>query len=314
MKATAENNFSYYKHSNSGSKHPRNVKFTAVLPGLPAKRCIDNTMILNYKPYSIFNIFQRRVQVKEVLAITSADIGNRFHGNVFDMILASGPMVQFVLLILFLFSVISWAVIFMKYRTIKKSKRENDMFLDMYMESNRLSAIFPESKKFRHSTIAEVFRSGYIELGKTTKVKKDVSPDGENTGDLLYMEMKGLDNVERALNRACNSETTKLESALGFLATTGSACPFIGLFGTVWGVMNAFRGIGAKGAASLAVVAPGISEALIATAAGLAAAIPAVIFYNYYTNQIKTVIVETDNFASEFLNIIERYYVKNIQA
>ena len=119
-----------------------------------------------------------------------------------------------------------------------------------------------------------------------------------------------MDNVERALNRACSSETTKLESALGFLATTGSASPFIGLFGTVWGIMNAFRGIGIKGSATLAVVAPGISEALIATAAGLAAAIPAVIFYNYYLREIRTITSEMDNFASEFLNIVERFYVK----
>ncbi|MBW2649896.1 MAG: MotA/TolQ/ExbB proton channel family protein, partial [Deltaproteobacteria bacterium] len=113
------------------------------------------------------------------------------------------------------------------------------------------------------------------------------------------------------LNRACDSETTKLESSLGFLATTGSSCPFIGLFGTVWGIMNAFKGIGVKGSATLAVVAPGISEALIATAAGLAAAIPAVIFYNYYANQVRTMAVEIDSFSSEFLNIVERHYTKS---
>jgi len=112
------------------------------------------------------------------------------------------------------------------------------------------------------------------------------------------------------MNRACGSETTKLEAALAFLATTGSASPFIGLFGTVWGIMDTFKGIGARGSATLAVVAPGISEALIATAAGLAAAIPAVIFYNYYLNRIKIMTLEMDNFASELLNIVERYYVK----
>jgi len=122
--------------------------------------------------------------------------------------------------------------------------------------------------------------------------------------------MRGLDNVERALHRACGTETSKLESLLGFLATTGSACPFIGLFGTVWGIMNAFRGIGARGSATLAVVAPGISEALIATAFGLAAAIPAVVFYNYYLNRIRAISLEMDNFASEFLNIVERHYLQ----
>jgi biopolymer transport protein TolQ len=112
------------------------------------------------------------------------------------------------------------------------------------------------------------------------------------------------------MNRACGSEASKLETALGFLATTGSASPFIGLFGTVWGIMDTFKSIGARGSATLAVVAPGISEALIATAAGLAAAIPAVIFYNYYLNRIKTMTLEMDNFSSELLNIVERYYVK----
>jgi len=225
------------------------------------------------------------------------------------MILDSGPMVQFVLLLLLFFSVVSWAIILMKYRVIKRSRRENDMFLDRYMKINKLSEVFPESKKFRHSQLAEVFRAGYTELVKIAGIRREALSDADSE---ISLEMRGLDNVERALNRACDSEMTKLESSLGFLATTGSSCPFIGLFGTVWGIMNAFKGIGVKGSATLAVVAPGISEALIATAAGLAAAIPAVIFYNYYTNQVKTMGVETDSFSSEFLNIVERYYTKSI--
>ena len=226
------------------------------------------------------------------------------------MILDSGPMVQFVLLLLLFFSVVSWAIILMKYRVIKRSRRENDIFLDRYMKINKLSEVFPESKKFRHSQLAEVFRAGYTELVKIAGVRRETLSDPDSE---VSMDMRGLDNVERALNRACDSETTKLESSLGFLATTGSSCPFIGLFGTVWGIMNAFKGIGVKGSATLAVVAPGISEALIATAAGLAAAIPAVIFYNYYINQVRTMTVEIDSFSSEFLNIVERYYTKSIR-
>ncbi|MBW2544952.1 MAG: protein TolQ [Deltaproteobacteria bacterium] len=224
------------------------------------------------------------------------------------MILDSGPMVQFVLLLLLFFSVVSWAIILMKYRIIKRSRRENDMFLDRYMKINKLSEVFPESKKFRYSQIAEVFRAGYTELVKVAGIRREALSDADSE---ISLEMRGLDNVERALNRACDSETTKLESSLGFLATTGSSCPFIGLFGTVWGIMNAFKGIGVKGSATLAVVAPGISEALIATAAGLAAAIPAVIFYNYYANQVRTMAVEIDSFSSEFLNIVERHYTKS---
>lgn len=244
--------------------------------------------------------------MKEISAVTAVDLGGHFHGSLLSMVLDSGPMVQFVLLLLLCFSVVSWAIILIKYRTIKKTKTENDMFLETYMKSTKLSEVFPESKKFKQSTVAEVFRAGYIELGKTGRSKKDSSTDEADTP----FEVRGIDNVERALNKSCSFETTKLENTLGFLATTGSASPFIGLFGTVWGIMNAFRGIGAKGSATLAVVAPGISEALIATAAGLAAAIPAVIFYNYYIREIRTITLEMDNFASEFLNIIERFYVK----
>ncbi len=242
--------------------------------------------------------------------MTAASLGGQFHGSLFSMIVNAGVMVQFVLLLLLFFSVVSWAIIFMKYRSMKKVKKENDLFLDVYMKSNKLSDIFPESKKYKHSSIAEVFQAGYTELVKITKVMRGSPTVKETDESLPSLEMKGIDNVERALNRACSAEATKLESTLSFLATTGSASPFIGLFGTVWGIMDTFRGIGTRGSATLAVVAPGISEALIATAAGLAAAIPAVIFYNYYLNKVKDMSGEMDNFASEVLNIIERYYVK----
>lgn len=249
--------------------------------------------------------------MKEISSVTAASLGGQFHGSLFNMILNAGVMVQFVLLLLLIFSVVSWAIILMKYRSIKKVKRENDLFLDVYMKSNKLSDIFPESKKYKHSSIAEVFQAGYAELVKITKVIRGASSVKETDESALpTFEMKGIDNIERALNRACSAEATKLESTLSFLATTGSASPFIGLFGTVWGIMDTFRGIGTRGSATLAVVAPGISEALIATAAGLAAAIPAVIFYNYYLNKVKDMSGEMDNFASEVLNIIERYYVK----
>jgi len=248
--------------------------------------------------------------LKEITSVTAASLGGQFHGSLFSMIVNAGVMVQFVLLLLLFFSVVSWAIIFMKYRSMKKVKKENDLFLDVYMKSNKLSDIFPESKKYKHSSIAEVFQAGYTELVKITKVMRGSPTVKETDESLPNLEMKGIDNVERALNRACSAEATKLESTLSFLATTGSASPFIGLFGTVWGIMDTFRGIGTRGSATLAVVAPGISEALIATAAGLAAAIPAVIFYNYYLNKVKDMSGEMDNFASEVLNIIERYYVK----
>ena len=159
--------------------------------------------------------------------------------------------------------------------------------------------------------LAEVFRAGYIELSKLSKTTQD-SGRKPNPDDITSMstELGGIDNVSRALRQAVISETTKLEKTLPFLATTGNTSPFIGLFGTVWGIMNAFKGIGVKGSASLAVVAPGISEALIATAAGLAAAIPAVVAYNYYLNRVRILVSDMDNFSSEFLNIVERHFLK----
>ncbi len=239
------------------------------------------------------------------------NLGGNFHGSLFDMVIHAGFVVQLVLLLLLIFSVVSWAIILMKYFNIRKVGRENELFLSIYMRSTKLSEIFPEAKKFRQSALAEIFRAGYSELAKVAKAVRGTPPgkDAPEAGG-QGIEIAGIDNVERAMNRASGSEAGKLEAALGFLATTGSASPFIGLFGTVWGIMDTFKGIGARGSATLAVVAPGISEALIATAAGLAAAIPAVIFYNYYLNRIKTMTLEMENFASELLNIVERYYVK----
>jgi biopolymer transport protein TolQ len=249
--------------------------------------------------------------VKETSAVAAMNLGGDFHGSIVDMVLNAGFIVQLVLFFLLAFSVVSWAIILMKYFTIRKVKKENDSFLRIYMQETKLSEIYPETKRLRDSTLSAVFSSGYNELVKITKTARG-NVIGKETAETAssVLEIGAIDNVERALNRACSVESTKLESALGFLATTGSASPFIGLFGTVWGIMDTFKGIGARGSATLAVVAPGISEALIATAAGLAAAIPAVIFYNYYLNKVKGLNAEMDNFSSEFLNIVERYYVK----
>ena len=243
-----------------------------------------------------------------LFAVSAVDFGGEFRGNLLQMVVDAGPMVQFVLVLLLVFSIVSWAIILMKYRLVSKTEKENNLFLDAYMNSSKLSDVLPESKRYPNSTIAEVFRAGYLELGKINRAPKGTSQDLLDTSGSSVIEMKGLDNVERALNRACSTESSKLESLLGFLATTGSACPFIGLFGTVWGIMNAFRGIGARGSATLAVVAPGISEALVTTAAGLAAAIPAAVFYNYYNSRIRVLGSMMDDFAMEFLNIVERNF------
>ncbi|MFZ1037587.1 MAG: protein TolQ [Smithella sp.] len=232
------------------------------------------------------------------------DLSGSFNGSLLSMVLDAGVVVKFVLLVLFIFSVVSWAIILLKYRYYRKIKKENDVFNADYLRSNKLSEVMPAAKKYSYSTTAEVFRVGYTEL---TKINKQEHQSVQGNDEI---SLSSLDNLERSMNKASNTEMTKLESALGFLATTGSASPFIGLFGTVWGIMDTFKGIGARGSATLAVVAPGISEALIATAAGLAAAIPAVIFYNYFLNQSKNMVQEMENFAAEFLNIVERYLVR----
>jgi biopolymer transport protein TolQ len=204
-------------------------------------------------------------------------------------------MVQLILLILVAFSVISWAIIISKYRTLGYARDQSEKFLNAFWNNQRLDSLYQKSEDWIHSPVAKVFRAGYRELTRLNDVvNQSETIDG---GVAVATDMSVLQNVSRAMSRSRNLETTRLERALTFLATTGSATPFIGLFGTVWGIMNAFREIGRAGAASLAVVAPGISEALIATAVGLAAAIPAVIAYNAYLRRVETLNAEMDNFS-----------------
>ncbi len=234
-----------------------------------------------------------------------------FGGGILELILYSGPVVKAVLLILLFFSILSWAIIFAKMRLIRLADNESRSFLRIFWEGKQFASIFAESKKLRHSPTAEIFRAAYMELTKLSQAKSNPDSSRKSSDPTSFsMELSGVENINRAMRQASTSELTKLERALGFLATTGSTTPFIGLFGTVWGIMDAFRGIGARGSATLAVVAPGISEALIATAAGLAAAIPAVVAYNYYTNRIKVLNSQMENFSSELLNIIERHFLK----
>jgi len=244
-----------------------------------------------------------------ILIYAAEGMGPRL--SVWAMILQAGPIVKLVLLILFLFSVISWAIIFTKLVTIRKVEKESQIFLRTFWESKKLSTVFADSKRTSSSSIARIFRSGYTELGKFTKPQESIEMGGVVVLDptTIGTELEGVDNVERALRQATTTEVTRLEKGLNFLATTGSTTPFIGLFGTVWGIMDSFREIGVQKSASLAAVAPGISEALVATAAGLAAAIPAVIAYNYYLGRIAVISAELENFNSEFLNIVKRHFL-----
>ncbi len=224
--------------------------------------------------------------------------------GIWDMVSNSGFVVLLVLIILLLFSVICWAIILLKSRQIRRAVKDSLAFNDFFWKSGDLSDAYMRSRQFGHSPIARVFRIGYLELRKVIKSSGYQSAnDGEKT---LRARFSGSENVGRALRRAVNTEIAQLTQLTPFLATTGNTAPFIGLFGTVWGIMNSFHEIGQRGSASLAVVAPGISEALIATAAGLAAAIPAVIAFNYFTQKIRSIETELHSFSADFMNIVER--------
>ncbi len=230
--------------------------------------------------------------------------------NIISMIVNAGLMVQFVLLLLLFFSITSWAIIIIKYQYLRRAYEESILFTDFFWKSRVLSDAFAKAKHLHGSPIAKVFRVGYIELKKLSRSGVPVSSQSSQVHKSetysLGANSAVVDNVKRALRRAINTETTRMTQMVPFLATTGNTAPFIGLFGTVWGIMNSFHGIGLRGSASLAVVAPGISEALIATAAGLAVAIPAVIAFNYFTQKIRTIETELQGFAADLLNIIER--------
>ena len=225
--------------------------------------------------------------------------------SILDLVRGSGWVVQGVLYLLVLFSVLSWGIIAYKYRQIRCAKRESERFIEIFWERRNLSSIHDASRELTASPVGQVFRSGYEELIRVSRSKKESSP-----GDNLTTELGGVDNVARAMKRATSVETTKLEKHCSFLATTASSAPFVGLFGTVWGIMNAFRGLSVTHSSSIQAVAPGIAEALIATAGGLAAAIPALMAYNFFVQQIKVLAVEMDNFSHEFLNIAERHFFK----
>jgi biopolymer transport protein TolQ len=237
-----------------------------------------------------------------MLEATSSDL--------IHMIIYAGPMVRLVLLLLLFFSVASWAIIFVKYRSIRKARKESAQFLDIFWNSRDLAEAFAASKRLRQSPVARVFRMAYVELRRLNKSRSTATGNTNANEALLNQSMVAVDNIKRALRRAVNMELTGLGKALPFLATTGNTTPFIGLFGTVWGIMNAFRGIGMRGSANLAVVAPGISEALIATAAGLAAAIPAVVAFNYFNNKVRILESEMQNFSADFLNLVERDLIR----
>jgi biopolymer transport protein TolQ len=222
--------------------------------------------------------------------------------NYLEIAKNSGAVGLSVLGLLLLASAVCWAIIVRKWLQIRRAQDESVKFLETFWQSKRLDAIYQAAESLKASPISQVFRAGYVELSKVTAQNKGNGEGG------MHEELGGLENVERALKRAAASEVTHLEASIPFLGTTASAAPFVGLFGTVWGIMRAFHDIYRMGNANLATVARPISEALIATAVGLFAAIPAVVAYNYFVSKIRVLDSEMTNFSNDFLNIVRRHF------
>lgn len=218
-----------------------------------------------------------------------------------SLVLDASLVVQLVMGLLILMSLVSWTIVGSKFIRISSATGGSRRFIELFWSEGhdwtveRLEGLYAQVNSFKSAPVAEVFRAGYVELARLSSTE---------------LQDYALENVERALARAKNNELTRIEAALTFLATTGSTAPFIGLFGTVWGIMNSFLSIGAEKSASLDVVAPGIAEALIATAIGLVAAIPAVAAYNFFLRKIRVLEGEIDAFSSDYLNIVRRHFLE----
>ena len=232
---------------------------------------------------------------------TVAPAYQRGGNGVLDMIGQAGPMVKFILLVLLGLSIGCWCVIALKIRLLRRARSQSNQFIELFRQRKNYAVLYRDVQMLDDSHLAQVFRVGYLELNRLSKsLETRALQDARSNPESL------LENVDRAMQGAIMSESQRFDRFLPLLATTGSTAPFIGLFGTVWGIMSSFQEIGLKGAANLAVVAPGISEALVATAIGLAAAIPAVVAYNHFANRIRSFEGEMSHFAADFLNILKR--------
>jgi biopolymer transport protein TolQ len=226
------------------------------------------------------------------------------NGGIAELILSAGPVAKFVLIVLAVFSIICWALIVEKWWEFRKIRRDTMSFVRIFREARRFSVVYAAAKKYRESPFAQLYLAAGQELATAFGGPEATDRMLEEGEDGVGPDV--LDTLNRAMRRAAGSEIERMERYLPFLATTASSAPFIGLFGTVWGIMTSFQSIGTQGSANLAVVAPGISEALIATAAGLAAAIPAVMGYNFYVNRVKYWASGMDGFLLDLLNAFAR--------
>ncbi len=235
--------------------------------------------------------------VIQVFLITLAQMDAAEEPGIIELIFEADLIVQFVLLALVGMSVVCWVIIFNKFTLLRRAETRTRAFLEVFWSAGRLDEVYDELGRFAGSPVAAVFKAGYVELSKLTRADQSDST-------MLSADA----NLTRALRRARSVERTHLEQLTTFLATTGSTAPFIGLFGTVWGILRAFQKIGVTGQASIQTVGPDIANALIATAVGLAAAIPAVMAYNFFNRRIRVLGTEMENFSSDFLNIVKRHF------
>lgn len=230
-----------------------------------------------------------------------------FSGGFWQLIQQAGIVAKLVLLSLLAFSVLSWGIILNKWRAFRNVTRQSQRFYAVFKKSHRMSDVYGEVGSFPLSPLAGVFKAGYEELEQQVRagasVDRGLSQSGQDRA-----QISSYTPIQRALQKSASAEMTALESSLNWLATTGAVTPFIGLFGTVIGIINAFQGLGLGSASTIQAVAPGISEALVTTAAGLFAAIPAVIGYNHFVHRLKVFGAEIDDFSMEFLNTVERSF------
>lgn len=230
-------------------------------------------------------------------------LGPQSGPSLFDFFKSSGPMAKFVLALLILLSLGSWAVMIGKLVQLRRADQQSEKFLEAFHRSQRFSEVNSQAGKLRASPLVGIFQAGYAEIDSQIK-----SAQGPDAGERKAYRITSLPALQRTLARSASVEAQTLARWITFLATTAAAAPFIGLFGTVWGIMDAFRNIGLTGSTSIVAVAPGIAEALINTAAGLAAAIPALIGYNYFSHRVRTLRSRLEDFALEFLNLAERNF------
>jgi biopolymer transport protein TolQ len=231
-----------------------------------------------------------------------------------SLMLNSSVMAKSVLLLLLVFSVVSWAIILQKYFFFKNARDEDRRFLSYFIKTNNFLNIHTYARELEYSTVARIFIVGYRELYVFQEMSQSKNANEFISENEKFISARELKGISLAINKAINAEISRLSRRLDFLATTGSTAPFIGLFGTVWGIMTSFSTIGFQGSASIGGVAPGVAEALIATAAGLIAAIPAVVFYNYLSDQIRTFTSDMDDFSQDFLYLLENNFLKDISS